>query len=76
MATMLETIRWLVERLSPSPVCAACVGRHLNLPIDDALHADLGELTVERDFASQRDACGLCGGHGPVILKQRRQNAA
>lgn len=74
MTVMLDTIRRLVERLSPAPICGACIARHLDLAVDDSLHADLGELAVERGFDRERGPCSLCDEHGPVILKQGRQS--
>ncbi|WP_206243636.1 hypothetical protein [Novosphingobium terrae] len=76
MKVMLESIRRLVERLSPAPICEPCIGRRLDLPIDDALHAALGELAVERGFDRESGSCSLCEEHGRVIVRQDRRHAA
>ena len=70
MTDMFVSVRRLVERLAPAPVCDACVAERLALPVNDALHAVLGELAVERGFDRERAPCALCERAGPVILKQ------
>lgn len=70
MSAMFETIRRLVERLSPAPICETCVALHLTLPMDDSLRADLGELAVERGFERSRAPCGLCE-QDQIVLRKR-----
>jgi len=70
MTAVFDTVRRLVERLGPAPICDACVAERLALPADDALHAVLGELAVERGFDRERGPCSLCDTQGSVIRKQ------
>lgn len=70
MTDMLMSVRRLVERLAPAPICDACVAERLTLPVNDELHAVLGELAVERGFDRERAPCSLCERAGPVTRKQ------
>jgi hypothetical protein len=70
MSAMFETVRQLVERLAPAPVCDSCVAERLTLDLTDDLRANLGQLAVERGFDRERDHCGLCDQQRAVIRKR------
>jgi hypothetical protein len=74
MSAMFDTIRRLVERLAPAPICEACIAQRLDMELNEALHASLAALVVERGFESERDHCVLCDQQRPVI--RRRIKAA
>ncbi len=70
MSAIFLTVRRLIERLAPAPVCASCIADRLSLPLTDDLRATLGELAVERGFDRERDHCSLCDKEGTVIRRQ------
>ncbi len=70
--SMFISVRRLVERLAPEPVCDVCVADRLSLQLTDDLRATLGELAVERGFDRERDRCSLCGEERPVIRRRGR----
>lgn len=67
MSVMLPSIRRLVERLAPAPVCDDCIADRLELALTIDLRAALGELAVERGFDRDRDHCSLCDQERPVL---------
>lgn len=71
---MLFSVRRLVERLAPAPICDACIAGRLEIDLTDDLRATLGELAVERGFDRGRDHCSLCDQPG-AVLRQRRSAA-
>ena len=74
MSDMFVSVRRLVERLAPAPVCDDCIADRLDLRLSDDLRATLGELAVERGFDRERDQCGLCD--QPRIVLRKHSKAA
>lgn len=72
MTVKFDTIRRLVERLAPAPICDTCIAGRLGMASSDEFRASLGELSVERGFSRERDQCSLCDEDGPVIRRQLR----
>jgi hypothetical protein len=69
MMEMFMSVRRLVERLAPAPVCENCIADRLSLALTDDLRAALGALTAERGFGRQRDHCSLCDEERAVISR-------
>lgn len=68
---ILGQARRLVERLAPTPVCGGCVADRLGGARDSEVQMSLSELSSERGYLWENDACGLCGEHRQVIRKRK-----
>lgn len=71
MTEILGKVRRLVERLTPAPVCSACLADRLGDVPENEVQISLSELAAEREFARDNDTCSLCGEHRPVIRKRK-----
>ncbi|MCW1430902.1 hypothetical protein OLX23_17470 [Novosphingobium sp. JCM 18896] len=69
--TTLERVRRLVERLAPTPVCDECIADRIDDAHLEEVRPCTQELTAERGFVRDNDACGLCGERHTVIRKHR-----
>lgn len=69
--TILERVRRLIDRLMPSPVCDGCLADRLGDTALEQAQIAARELTAERDFVRESDACSLCGEHAMVTRRQR-----
>ncbi|WP_447725984.1 hypothetical protein [Sphingomonas koreensis] len=58
---MIDTIRKLIERLAPDPVCDDCIADRLSLADRQAASIAANELTATTRFERRRDTCALCG---------------
>lgn len=70
MATVLERVRALVERLSPEPISDDCVAQNLDLSVRQHANHKTRELAGMRGFERQKDACAICGNDKMVIRKR------
>ena len=72
MATVLERVRALVERLSPEPICDDCVARKLDLSVRQHANMKTRELAGAGGFERRKDVCSICGGDRIVIRRKGR----
>jgi len=57
----LNQIRRLIERLSPEPICDACIAVRLKLKDDEPVEQHAHEFVGTQGFERRIDACSLCG---------------
>ena len=69
MATVLDRVRALIERLAPEPVCDDCIADRLSLGGDDQPHQLANELAGSHGFERGKDECSLCGAPKLIIRK-------
>ena len=62
MPTTLDTVRNLIMRLSPAPICDDCVADRLNLGARQHANHKTRELAGASGFERRRDICSLCFG--------------
>ena len=67
LATVLEKVRGLVERLSPEPICDDCITEKLSLSVRQHANHKTRELAGEHGFERRIDACTICGTAKTVI---------
>ena len=72
VATVLERVRALVERLSPEPICDDCVARKLDLSVRQHANMKTRELAGAGGFERRKDVCSICGGDRIVIRRKGR----
>ncbi len=65
--TILDTVRGLVERLSPEPVCDECIAGRLGLASTSQANKKSRELAGTNGFERKLDVCSLCGAPRTVI---------
>ena len=66
---ILEDVARFVRRLSPEPVCDACIVERLS-PVDSGEVArSTLELAGSTGFERRREPCSLCGSDRMVIRK-------
>lgn len=58
---MTDTIRKLIERLAPAPVCDDCIADRLSLADRQEASIAANELAAASQFERRRDICTLCG---------------
>lgn len=58
--TVLEDVRALIARLSPSPICDDCVAEKLGLSIRQHANHKTRELAGSDGFERRRDVCSIC----------------
>lgn len=58
---MTDTIRKLIERLAPDPVCDDCIVDRLSLADRQDASIAANELAATSRFERRRDTCTLCG---------------
>ncbi|WP_286774180.1 hypothetical protein [Sphingomonas sp. 66-10] len=69
MATVLERVRGLIERLSPEPICHDCIARKLDRSGRQHANRKSRELAGEPRFERRKDICLLCCGEKIVIRR-------
>ena len=69
MATTLDRVRALIERLAPEPVCDDCMSDRLSLSGRDQTNQMANELAGSHGFERGKDECSLCGSAKLVIRK-------
>lgn len=70
MATILDTVRNFIERLSPNPVCDACITERLQLSAISLANRKARELAGSNGFERSMDVCALCGAPRTVIRRR------
>lgn len=70
MATVLERVRALIERLSPDPICDDCVSERLELSVRQHANHITRELAGTNGFERRKEACSICGNEKLVIRKR------
>jgi len=72
MATVLESVRALIERLSPEPVCDDCIVQKLDLTVRQHANHKTRELAGMPGFERRKDICSICCGEKVVIRRKPR----
>jgi len=72
MATVLDRVRALIERLAPEPVCDDCIAARLSLGAQDPVSQLTHELAGSHGFERSKADCSLCGASKLVIRKHAR----
>lgn len=67
MATVLDRVRALIERLSPAPICDDCIADKLGLSVRQHANHKTRELAGARGFERRKDRCTLCESDKLVI---------
>lgn len=67
--TVLDEVRRLIERLSPSPVCDDCIAQRLELSVRQHANHKTRELAGQGGFERRKGECSLCGANKLVIIK-------
>lgn len=70
-SAILDSVRRLVERLAPRPICDDCIVERIDDAQPDAIGLASHELAASRDFERDHGDCALCGEHKPTIAKRR-----
>jgi len=73
--TVLDQVRRLVDRLSPEPICDACIGERLGLAAREEGARAASELAGADGFERRRAACALCSETRPVIVRHDKSAA-
>lgn len=73
MATVLDMVRGLVERLAGEPVCDECIAERLRLSATSAANKQTRELAGAGGFERINHVCSLCGAPRKVIRHNRKQ---
>jgi len=68
----LDTVRRLVERLSPEAICDPCIADRLELSVRQQADHHTRELAGSNGFERQIDVCSFCGGTKKVIRFRSR----
>lgn len=61
MTTIFQRVSGLIERLSPEPVCDACIAERLELEGSDDVPNRTRQLAGSGGFEIMRGECALCG---------------
>ena len=69
MATVLEQVSALIERLSPAPICDDCIAKTLGLSVRQHANHKTRELAGTNGYERRKDACSLCGETKLVIRR-------
>ena len=72
MATILERVRALIERLSPAPICDDCIADKLDLSVRQHANHKSRELAGAPGFERRKDICSICCGDKIVIRRTSR----
>jgi hypothetical protein len=70
--TIANQVRALIERLSPAPVCDACIADRLDLETPQLADREASELAGRQDFERQMGICSICARAKKVIRFRRR----
>jgi len=66
---MVDRVHAFITRLSPAPVCDACVAERLELASTQAANIKVREVVGIGGFERRRDICSLCFGERFVTRK-------
>ncbi|MEZ5655386.1 MAG: hypothetical protein R3E04_05805 [Sphingobium sp.] len=72
MATVLDRVRALIERLAPEPVCDDCITEKLDLTVRQHANHKTRELAGTHGFERRKARCVLCGAEKLVIRAKGR----
>ncbi|MGN6620566.1 MAG: hypothetical protein ACTHKR_05835 [Sphingomonas sp.] len=72
---VVDQVRRLVDRLSPEPICDACIGERLGLSAREDAARAASELAGSDGFERRKAACALCGKTRPVIVRHDKSMA-
>jgi hypothetical protein len=67
--SVLDDVRALIVRLSPSPICDDCVADKLNLSARQHANHMTRELAGSNGFERRRDICSIC--YGEKLVTRR-----
>ncbi len=70
MASVLDKVRWLIERLSPESVRDECVAERLQLSTISQANKKTRELAGSHGFERKLDVCSLYGAPRTVIRRR------
>lgn len=70
MATLLERVRALIERLSPEQICDECIAQKLDLTGRRDANHTTRELAGATGFERRKGMCAICCGDKIVIRKR------
>lgn len=70
MASVLDKVRGLIERLSPEPMCDECVAERLQLSTISQANKKTRELAGSHGFEWKLDVCSLCDAPRTVIRRR------
>lgn len=60
LAPMSDPVAALISRLSPAPVCDACIAERLNLGKSQIANLKVRRVAGADGFERRRDICSLC----------------
>jgi len=60
LVLMVDRVHAFITRLSPAPVCDACVAERLALGTTQAANIKIREVVGMGGFERRRDICSLC----------------
>jgi hypothetical protein len=72
MATVLEQVSALIERLSPAPICDDCIARTLGLSVRQHANHKTRELAGMGGFERGVDRCAMCDGEKKAIRLRKK----
>ena len=72
MASVLEQVKALIERLAPSPICDDCITERLGLSVRQHANHKTRELAGEQGFERVLAPCTICGTAKKVIRHKGR----
>lgn len=67
--TVLDDVRALITRLSPSPICDDCIAEKLGLSVRQHANHKTRELAGSGGFERRRDTCSICTAEKLVTRK-------
>jgi len=67
--SVLDDVRALILRLSPSPICDDCVAEKLSLSARQHANHMTRELAGSNGFERRRDICSIC--YGEKLVTRR-----
>ena len=70
MTTPMDQVRGFIVRLSPNPVCDACIADRLGFGSVQRANRATRELVGQDGIERHRDICSLCFGE-KVVIRQR-----
>lgn len=60
--SVLDSVRALIGRLAPRPICDDCIAEKLNLSMRQHANQKTRQLAGSDGFERRRDLCSLCSG--------------
>lgn len=70
MATVLEQVKALIERLAPAPICDDCITEKLGLSVRQHANHKTRELAGEQGFERVLAPCAMCATTKKVIRRR------